>query len=104
MTTLPENATLAQTQTYIKELCEHHGWVKGSGLEIFLLFTEEVGELAKAIRYHEKIQTESGKNQDLEGEFADVLSYILDLANHYGVDLDQALRKKQGANFEREWK
>lgn len=104
MKPLPENASLSQTQQYIKELCEHHGWHKNSNLEIFLLFTEEVGELAKAIRYHANLHTESGKDQDLEGEFADVLSYLIDLANYYGIDLETALRKKQESNLKREWK
>jgi len=103
MKILPKNATITQAQKYIKDLCEHHGWHKNSSLEIFLLFTEEVGELAKAIRYHEQLQTEKNKDQDLEGEFADVLSYLMDLANYYDIDLDKALRDKQEANLDRKW-
>lgn len=104
MNPLPENPTIKQSQVFIKELCEARGWDKNSPLEIFLLFTEEVGELAKAIRYQQDIQKESGKDQDLAGEFADVFSYLLDLANHFDIDLEQALREKQAGNKNREWK
>jgi len=61
MKPLPKKATIAQAQKFIKDLCDHHGWHKNSSLEIFLLFTEEVGELEKAIRYQEDIQKDPEK-------------------------------------------
>lgn len=67
------------------------------------MFVEEVGELAKAIRYDEGMYVEKGKEQDVAGEFADVLSYLLDLANHCGIDLEEALVQKQEKNLSRNW-
>lgn len=53
----------------------------------FIWFTEEVGELARAIR--------SRKN--LKEEFADVLAWLLSVANLADIDIDQAMdRYRQG--------
>jgi len=60
----------------------------------FLLFIEEVGELATALH-----ATGPGKSPDeaaranVSEEFADVLAWLTTLANIAGVDLDEALRK-----------
>jgi len=54
----------------------------------FLWFTEEVGELAAAVR--------SGSNEELHEEFADVLAWLVTLANIKNVDLTQALTDKYG--------
>lgn len=51
----------------------------------FLWFTEEVGELASAIA--------KGDRSNLTGEFADVLAWLVTLANVEGIDLEQAIRK-----------
>lgn len=105
MPNLKENPTLADLQLYIKELCQERGWDKNSHLEIFLLFSEEIGELAKAIRNRVKLYDEAERENkfELEEEFADVLSYLLDLANYFNVDLEQAFRKKEAINAERKW-
>ena len=50
MAVLKQNPTLKDLQNYIKEVCKERGWDKNSTPETFLLFMEEVGELAKAIR------------------------------------------------------
>ena len=54
----------------------------------FLWFTEEVGELAAALR--------NGSHEELQGEFADVLAWLVTLANIKHVDLTQALTDKYG--------
>ncbi len=106
MATLKENPTLADLQQYMKAVCEERGWDTNNSLELFLLFSEEVGELAKAIRNHRGLyQEEAKKNKrfELEEEFADILGYLLDLANHFGIDLEQAFREKEAVNAQREW-
>ncbi|MEL7533341.1 MAG: MazG nucleotide pyrophosphohydrolase domain-containing protein [Bacteroidota bacterium] len=99
-------ATLAQLQQYQDEMCKARGWDKASTLETFLLFSEEFGELAKAIRnrlalYQEKDKTL--KSEELEGEFADVLSYLMELANHFDIDLETVYRTKEEINAKRSW-
>lgn len=47
--------------------------------------TEELGELAQAVRKGDRAQQEH--------EFADVLAWLASLANQVGVDLDLAVRR-----------
>lgn len=55
----------------------------------FLWFCEEVGELASALR--------EGSQQDKALEFADVLAWLITLANINDVNLTQALQEKYGS-------
>jgi len=105
MTHLPSEPTLRELQNYLAEVCQERGWTKDSPPEKFVLFIEEVGELAKAIRKKSGLYSEAAKQSsfDLEEEFADVLSYLLDLANCHGVDLESAFRAKERVNESRVW-
>lgn len=71
-----------------------------------MLFVEEVGELAKAMRKRMALYQEAGRDaapEALAHEFADVLSYLLDLANRCNVDLESAFREKENLNKKRSW-
>lgn len=110
MAVLKEQPTLADLQNYIKTVCEERGWDNNNHLEMFLLFSEEVGELAKEIRAYTGLYQEQGKEkpkaavkQALESEFADVFNYLLDLANYFEVDLEKAFRDKEAVNAKRNW-
>lgn len=105
MTQFPEHPTLKDLQVYVDAICRERGWTKDTYAEKFLLFTEEVGELAKAIRQVQGLYQEQAKQKrvELEEEFADVLSYLLDLANYFQVDLEQAFREKERVNQQRTW-
>lgn len=110
MAILNEKPTLADYQAYMLQICEERGWGKNTSTELFLLFAEEVGELAKAIRNMEGLYQEEAKAKkinkraNLEEEFADVLGYVFDLANHFEVDLEKAFRDKEALNEQRDWK
>jgi len=102
---LTEHPTLIDLQQYMDEVCKERGWVRDTYAEKFLLFIEHVGELAKAMcksvgLYHEKAKP---KNVELEEEFADVLSYLLDLANYFQIDLERVFREKEQVNEGRRW-
>ena len=102
---LQADPTLRVLQDYLAAVCQERGWTKDSPSEKFVLFVEEVGELAKAIRKRAGLYDEPAKKRtfSLEEEFADVLSYLLDLANCYGVDLEAAFRAKEEINETRTW-
>jgi len=106
MMELKQNPTLADYQMYIKNIGIERGWNKNNHLEIFLLFMEEVGELAKAMRNEMGLYAEKAKSHnrfELEEEFADVFNYFIDLANVMNIDLEQAFRKKEEVNSKRTW-
>jgi NTP pyrophosphatase (non-canonical NTP hydrolase) len=71
----------------IKVLCERKGWDKVPVDTVWLLFTEEIGELASAIRQNKKIFAKRA-TQDVVLEMGDVFSYLFQLANMLDVDLD----------------
>lgn len=54
----------------------------------FLWLVEELGELATALR--------EGTHEEKALEFADVMAWLVTLANVEGVDLTEALEKKYG--------
>ncbi|MCE9582855.1 MAG: nucleotide pyrophosphohydrolase [Planctomycetes bacterium] len=54
----------------------------------FLWFSEEIGELAEALRH--------GTDAEKRSEFADVLAWLSTLANMSGVDLEAAALEKYG--------
>lgn len=105
MAPLKEQPTLADFQNYIKQTGIERGWNKNNHLEIFLLFMEEVGELAKAIRNHDGLYAEKAKynRTNLNEEFADVFNYFIDLANCFDIDLEKAIRDKEAINAKRKW-
>lgn len=108
MANLPQTNDLNEFQNYIKELCIERGWDKNSPSQLFLLLTEEIGEVAKAIRNHTSLHTQKIQNKDktkaeLASELADVLNYVLDISNHFEIDLAQAFRDKNTENENREW-
>jgi NTP pyrophosphatase (non-canonical NTP hydrolase) len=106
MAYLPENPSLKELQHYLADVCQERGWTKDTPSEKFVLFIEEVGELAKAMRKTAGLYEEPAKQHkiSLEEEFADVLSYLLDLANYFQVDLETAFRAKEQINQSRTWK
>src|SRR5215472_7449384 len=105
MAHLNDTPTLSDLQHYLTEVCQERGWTKDSPAEKFVLFVEEVGELAKAMRQAAGLYEEHAKPREmfLEEEFAYVLSYLLDLANCFQVDLEQAFRAKEQVNQSRTW-
>lgn len=72
-----------------KVMCESKGWDKATINTVWLLFTEEVGELASAIRHHQKhFRKNTRKSSDVVSEMGDVFSYLFQLAYMLNIDLD----------------
>jgi len=79
--------TLGQLQQRIRDLYGQKDAARGVE-GTFMWFMEEVGELSAALR--------NGTPDDRVLEFADVLAWLVTLANCTGVDLDEAVRRKYG--------
>lgn len=79
--------TVREFQRRIEEI--YYARDSRRGLEgTFMWFTEEVGELARALR-----EREAGR---IESEFADVLAWLSTLASLAGIDLEDAAAAKYG--------
>lgn len=101
-----ERSSVAVLQHYIHEMVVRRGFDKETPRDTLLLFVEEVGELAKAMRKYLGLKTDQDKQErytDLESELADVFIYLLDLANLLGVNLFRALHEKEQENEKRSW-
>ena len=80
--------TLAEFQSLIRRM--YHDKDAARGVEgTFMWLTEEIGELATALR--------SGSKEEIALEFADVLAWLATIANVVEVDLDAAVKRKYGA-------
>ncbi len=101
---LKENPTLKDYQDYIALMVKERGFDKETIPEVFMLLLEECGEFAKAARKHTDIHTDKNSQSfDLAQEAADVFVYLLDICNHFGVDLEKAFREKEELNKQRKW-
>jgi NTP pyrophosphatase (non-canonical NTP hydrolase) len=92
---LPMNETTpAQSGLTIREFQELIGRTFGAkdaargDTATFLWFIEEVGELATALRHQDQ--------EALGAEMADVLAWLVSLANLRGIELEAAVRRKYG--------
>lgn len=92
-------------QQYVRDLVVERSFEKGTVPEVFMLFVEEIGEMAKAARRCSNMKTDANSRKpDLELEIADVFIYILDICNRFNVDLEKAFRDKEGINKKRAWR
>lgn len=97
---------LEQLQKYIHKVVVKRGFDKETTRDILLLMLEEVGELAKAVRKFSGLKVDPTKQStrgNLDEELADVLIYLLDLANSCKIDLFSAFLKKETQNEKRSW-
>ena len=86
---MPERSplTLRQFQELIEAMYSSKD--RERGVEgTFMWLMEEIGELASSLR--------EGSSEELAAEFADVLAWLVTIANVAGVDLEQAVLEKYG--------
>ena len=90
---------LNKYKTLTNAMCTEKGWNHQSIQTVWLLLTEEVGELASAIRQHEavfkKVGLKKNKGVDVRSEMGDVFSYLFQLAYMLDIDLDAMWREHQ---------
>lgn len=90
-----------------KEMCQLKGWDKVPVNNVWLLFTEEVGELASAIRQYNKIYKKMGlkktRGTDIQMEMGDVFSYLFQLAAMLEIDLDEMWKNHQSKFLDKKY-
>ena len=105
---LKSTNSLSEIQTYIEKVIDLRGVSTTKPELMMLLLTEEVGELAKAVRKDLTsipVDQDKLKNYDsVENELADVFIVLTSFCNVLGVDLFEAVKNKEAANIKRHWK
>ncbi len=105
MKPLSEKPSLQEFQQYVRELVRERGFSDQPLAETFMKFFEEAGEMSRAAKHASKmIRDETSEVADLSHEIADVFIYLLDICNHFNVDLETAFREKEEINKKRQWK
>lgn len=92
-----QRATIKYLQDYIRAKDYHPEQVK----EYFLKLTGEIGELADAIRKDLRPACAEQIKGTIEEEVWDAMYYLIAIANCYGMDLDDVIRKKEKINNEK---
>ena len=90
-----------------EKVCRAKGWDRAAVDTVWLLLTEEFGELASAIRQYKKTfkkqNLKKERGTDVMMEMGDVFSYLFQLAHMLNVDLDQMWEehrhKMKGKNY-----
>lgn len=105
---LTENKSLKEIQQYIADILKLRGFSEETAEQKMLMLTEEVGEVAKAIRKDKaKMGIDNSKinNYDtIESEIADVFIVLVSLCNVLKIDLFTAIKDKEKDNINRTWK
>lgn len=100
--------TLPEIQEYISKINEIRGFNKQEITQTMLLLTEEIGELAKAVRKSAtNMKTDENKqyNYDtVESEIADVFYVLCSICNSLNIDIFSCLKEKEEKNINRKWK
>ena len=87
-----KSLTLNSCKDETMVMCKLKGWDTVSIPNIWMFLTEEIGELASAIRRSSN-QFSDRKKSNVENELMDVLSYLFQIAHMHNIDLDKAWDK-----------
>ena len=79
--------TIDDLQALIEKMYSHKDRARGTPIT-FMWMMEEIGELSSALRV--------GSKTELGAEFADVLAWLVTLANINDINLTDALKQKYG--------
>lgn len=102
---LNEESSVAEIQKYIKDMKKERKFDEVTIEREMMLFVEEIGELAKAIRKstHGRLDIKKEYDTNVEEELADCFIYLLSIANMNNVDLFKAFKEKETKNCDRIW-
>lgn len=105
---ITEKSSLKEVQNYINQVNEIRGFNNQEVTKTMLLLTEEIGELAKAIR-KEATDMATDINKDynydtVESEVSDVFYVLSCVCNKLNIDIFSALKTKERKNIDRTWK
>lgn len=92
-----ENIKISDLQRLVKQIDHKNNSVD----KYFYKLSEEVGELAKAIRKDKRLKDCENIKGTIEEELYDVIYYVVCLANIYDIDLEECAILKEQLNAEK---
>lgn len=96
---------LKRIQDYVWQMNIDRGFNLEDPAKKMLMLTEEVGEVAKAVRKISGLKfDESTSRSDLAEEIADVFIVLLGLAGMTKIDVAEAVKLKEEKNSKRNWR
>ncbi|KXK59920.1 pyrophosphohydrolase [Micromonospora rosaria] len=102
---LSRPATLPDIQRYVDDMEKQRGFTDRTVMDQCLMLGEEVGELFKAVRKRQQLPIgTTSVVGTVDEELADVLIFLCAVANRYGIDLNDALLRKEQHNEQRLWR
>lgn len=104
---LGKDNSLQEVQSYVKEVNTIRGFQNQPVQDTMLLLTEEIGELAKAIRKDAtamRIDKEKVNHyESIQSEVADCFYVLLSICNKLEIDVFSSLKEKEKENIHRKW-
>jgi NTP pyrophosphatase (non-canonical NTP hydrolase) len=101
---ITSNSPLHELQEHVASAERARGFYGQSANEKCLLLGEEVGELFKAVRKASGMTVDpQSEVKDVANELADILNFLLAIANRYEIDLGEAFIAKEMVNKTRVW-
>lgn len=92
-----DKISISELQMLIKKISHKNNSID----KYFYKLTEEVGELAQAIRKDKRLHNSNTIKGTIEEELYDVLYYVICLANIYNIDLEECGILKEKLNAEK---
>lgn len=86
------------TVKYLQEYIKSKDYKPELVMDYFLKLSEEVGELAKAMRKGNKSETPQNIKGTIDEELWDVIYYAISIANCYNIDLETVIKNKEDIN------
>lgn len=91
------NIRISDLQRLVKQIKHKNNSVD----KYFYKLSEEVGELAKAIRKDARLKDRENIKGTIEEELYDIIYYVICLANIYDIDLEECAILKEKLNAEK---
>jgi len=104
---LSESLDVGKVKTYLRAFAKERDWEQfHTPKNLVMALAGEAGELTEIFQWltpeeSARIMEDTEKGEAVRQELADVLQYVIRLADVLGIDIEQALWKKLKANAEK---